>query len=413
MIHAALAQTSGERDLRRQTAPPPTPEPRTLIRCLTVLAVAGVCWLASQLLMRLALVSFTLAVAVLLTALLSWPVGRLKRAGTPAGVAASIGLIALITVPAVVGLLLWTRIGNQMPDLAPAATAGIDDIRAWLTTGPLSLDPSQIDHLRDQIVSFVDQVVPSPVAGARIALNVLVAFLLALFAVFFFLKDGDRMWQWALERTPQAGRDRVDGAGRVAWTTLTSCVTAATLVAVIDAALIGGGLFFVGVPLWPSLALLTFLGAFVPILGATVTGVVAVLVTLVTNGASDAVIILGVVLVVQQVEGNLLHPLLMGRAVHLHPVVTLVAVTCGTLLLGIPGAMLAVPLVAVSYRIAEFVRTDRRPQDVHDDPPERSDRLHDAATRSPGSALRAGRDAEGTVHPSGTGPQSGLPAHTS
>ncbi len=216
------------------------------------------------------------------------------------------------------------------------------------------------------------QAVPSPVAGARTALNVLAALALAVFAVFFLLKDGEQIWAWVLERTPGRRRPGVDGAGRAAWTTLTGYVVGTVMVALVDAVLIGAGLFLVGVPLWLSLALLTFLGAFVPILGATITGAVAVLVTLVTNGPSDAAIVLAVVLVVQQVEGNLLHPLVMGRAVHLHPVVTLVAVTCGTLLLGIPGAILAVPLVAVTYRVEEYLRINRRPASARPDPPART-----------------------------------------
>ena len=313
----------------------------TIASCLALLSFAGVCWLVGQVLMRLALLSFTLAVAVLLTALLTPLAVRMRGAGVPAAVAALIALLVLIAVPAGVGLLVWTRVGHQVRELAPAVTAGIDNIRAWLITGPLSLDPSQVDSLRDQVVGYVYEAVPSPVAGARTALHVLAALALAVFTVFFFLKDGGRMWRWVLERTSGRYRTLVDGAGRAAWSTLTSYVAAASMVAVIDAVLIGTGLFLVGVPLWLSLAMLTFLGAFVPILGATVTGVVAVLVTLVTNGPVEALVIAVVVLVVQQVEGNLLQPLVTGRAVHLHPVVTLVAVTCGTLLIGIPGAVLA------------------------------------------------------------------------
>jgi predicted PurR-regulated permease PerM len=128
-------------------------------------------------------------------------------------------------------------------------------------------------------------------------------------------------------------------------------------VAAVDAVLIGAGLLIVGVPLWLSLTLLTFLGAFVPYFGAVLSGAVAVLITLVTDGGRDAVIILIVVLVVQQVEGNVLQPLVMRRAVHLHPVVTLLAVLSGTLLLGIPGAVLAVPLTAAAHEVCEHLRS--------------------------------------------------------
>lgn len=326
---------------------------------LAVLAVAGVCWLLGLVLLRLALVSFTLAVAVLLTALLSPLAGRLRRAGAPRALAAMLALFFLLAVPVGIGFLLWARLGNQVQDLRPAVAAGINDIRTWLTTGPLSLDTTQINNLRHQAVDFIERGLPAPSAGARTALHVLTSLALALFTVFFFLKDGERMWQWVLERTAEQHRRQVDGAGRRAWDVLTGYVVGVTVIALIDAVLIGAGLLLVGVPLWVSLTLLTFVGAFVPILGATVSGAVAVLVTMVSNGTGDAVIVLVVVLVVQQVEGNLLQPLVMGRAVHLHPVVTLVAVTCGTLLFGISGTVLAVPVVAVTYGVAEYLRKEQ------------------------------------------------------
>jgi len=316
-----------------------------------------VAWVVGWVLLRFALVTFTLAVAVLLTALLSPLATRLRRTGFPAVVAALVSLVLVVAVPAAVGLLVWSRISDQTDNLVSAITTGIDRIRTWLTTGPLSLDPSRIDGLRDKLVAYVERAAPSPMAGASTALYVLTGLLLALFAAFFFLKDGTQMWQWVLDRTPASHRARVDGAGRAAWTTITGFVVGMTAVALADAVLIGAGLIAVGVPLWLSLSLLVFLGAFVPILGATVSGTVAVLVTLVTNNPRDALIVLVVVLVVQQIEGNLLQPLIMRRAIHLHPVVTVVAVTCGSLALGIPGALLAVPVVAVSYRIAEYLRT--------------------------------------------------------
>ncbi len=360
--HVNLSRTHGIAD-EHGRPPQPMPIPNwvrhTIAYSLAALAVAGVCWLIGVVLLRLGFVSFTLAVAVLMTALLAPLAGRLRRAGTPDGLAASLAVLLLIAVPAGIGLLLWVRVGNQVQDLRPALAAGIDDIRAWLTTGPLSLDPAQIDNLRDQVVNVVERGLPAPAAGARTALHVLGGLALAVFTVFFLLKDGDRMWQWVLERTPQQHRDRVDGAGRRTWTVLTGYVVGVTVIALVDAVLIGAGLFFVGVPLWLSLALLVFVGAYVPILGATLSGAVAVLVTMVTNGPGDAVIIVVVVLVVQQVEGNLLQPLVMGRAVHLHPVVTLVVVTAGTVLFGIAGAVLAVPVVAIAYGVAEYLRNNR------------------------------------------------------
>ena len=166
---------STERSQGQPCASVPAWAGNTIVCCLAVLAVAGVCWLARLIVLRLALVSFTLAVAVLLTALMSPLAGRLRRAGAPPAVAALLALLLLLAVPVGIGLLLWTRVSAQVQDLAPAVTAGIDDIRTWLITGPLLLDPSQVSGLRDQLVSYVYQAVPSPVAGARTALNVLAA----------------------------------------------------------------------------------------------------------------------------------------------------------------------------------------------------------------------------------------------
>lgn len=321
------------------------------------LVAVAMCWVLGRVLLRLALVSFTMAIAILFAALL-WPlVAKLRRWGMFPGMAALVAMLLLVGLLGAIGLLMWTRVNGLVADLGPAVTAGLDHIRVWLTTGPLDLDPAQVSTVRDQVVSYLYRAAPGPVGGARTALNVLAACALALFAVFFFLKDGPGMWRWVLKRTPQRNRARVDGAGQRAWGTLTGYIGGVTLVALIDAVLIGAGLFFLGVPLWLSLTLLTFIGAFVPYLGATLAGAVAALVTLVTNGGTAAVIALMIVLVVQQVEGNLLHPLLVGKAVKLHAVVILVAFTSGFLLLGIPGAILAVPLVAVGYQVAEFLRT--------------------------------------------------------
>ncbi|HET7329082.1 MAG TPA: AI-2E family transporter [Nocardioidaceae bacterium] len=334
---------------------------RTLAYCLVVIAVVAVGWLVVSALLSLGLVAFTVTVAVLLTSLL-WPLtSRLRRVGLPPALASLVALVLLVGLPSGIGLLLWARISDRFHELATAVTQGIDQIHTWLTTGPLNLSDSRVDALRDQLVGYVNSAMPSPVAGARTVLLVLAGLVLALFTVFFLLKDGPSMWTWLLHRVPDSSRRRVDGVGRRAWSTLTAYVVGVTAVALIDAVLIGLGLLLLGVPLWFTLSLLIFVTAYVPIIGATVSGAVAVLVTLATNGFVEALIALGVVLVVQQIEGNVLQPVIMQRAVHLHPVVTVVGVTAGTILLGIPGALLAVPVIAVAYGAAEYLRTDAPP----------------------------------------------------
>lgn len=345
---------------RRRRSPAYPAVPGWTVRAMAVsgavLAFSAVVWLASWLLLRIPLLTFTLALAVLLTALTA-PISRaLRRAGLPAALSALAAVLTLAAVLLGIGSLVGFRAVSAVQDLTRPLAAGIDRIRVWLIEGPLGLDSQQVAEIRNEIVTWLYEAGPSPAAGARTAVYVLGALILVAFLIFFLLKDGAAMWSWLLERVPDRRRDQVDGAGRSAWSTLASYVRGAVVVALIDAVGIGAGLLILGVPLWLSLTLLTFVGAFVPLLGATLSGAVAVLVTLVTNGTTDAIIILVVVLVVQQVEGNLLQPLIMGRALHLHPAAILVAVTAGGLLLGVGGALLAVPLMAVTYRVLEHLR---------------------------------------------------------
>jgi predicted PurR-regulated permease PerM len=323
-----------------------------------VLGVAAVCWLIAGVLHRLALVSFAVAAALLLSALVRPAARGLEQVGAPAWLAALTCVLGLVSVLAGIGSLVWVRTSTRLDDLGPALTDGIDRVRSWLVGPPLGLDAGQVDNLRDRLVAQVNAALPGPVAGAQTAVSVLGGLLLVLFLIFFFVKDGEGMWRWVLGRVPDRNRLRFDGAGRRAWTVVSRYVRGVVTVAAMDAVLIGAGLLVLGVPLWLSLTLLTFFGAFVPYVGAVLSGAVAVLVTLVTDGARDAVIILVIVLVVQQVEGNVLQPLVMRRAVHLHPVVTLLAVLTGTLLLGIPGAVLAVPLTAAIHQVYEHLRPE-------------------------------------------------------
>ncbi|MCZ2807681.1 AI-2E family transporter [Modestobacter sp. VKM Ac-2983] len=325
------------------------------------LAGAAVVWLGFWLLFRLPMLTFAVAVAVLLTALSAPVAGRLRRAGAPAALSALAAVLLLLGVLAGIGFLIGFRAVATLQDLTRPLAAGIDRIRVWLIEGPLQLDAQQVAEVRNDIVTRLYEATPSPGAGAQLGLVALGGVVLIVFLVFFLLKDGPRMWAWALDRVPDRMRARVDGAGLAAWDTLAGYVHGVIIVALIDAVGIGLALLVLGVPLWLSLTLLTFIGAFVPIVGATVSGAVAVLVTLVTNGVTDAVIVLVVVLVVQQVEGNVLQPLIMGRAVRLHPIVILLGVTAGGLIAGIPGALLAVPMLAVTYRVVEHLRTHPAP----------------------------------------------------
>lgn len=375
---------------------------RALTRSGAVLGLAAVGWLVFWFLLRVPLVTVAIAVALLLAALLQ-PVARwLHRRRLRPALASLLSVLLLLALLTGVGFLVGFRALARLRDLARPLTAGIDRIRVWLIEGPLGLNPQQVSDIRNTLVTRIYQVTPEPTAAARMALYALAAVLLVTFLLFFLLKDGERMWGWALERMPSRRREQVDGAGRSAWTALGHYVHGIVLVALIDAVGIGAALLILGVPLWLSLTLLTFLGAFIPLFGATVSGAVAVLVTLVTNDVTDAVIVLVVVLLVQQVEGNLLHPLIVGRSLHLHPVAILVAVTIGTLLWGLTGALLAVPLMAVTYRVTEYLRQHPLPPATSSDPRRQ---LVPAGGPAPAPAALAGAESAGPSPDGDDGPR--------
>lgn len=204
-------------------------------------------------------------------------------------------------------------------------------------------------------------IVTGSAAGAGLATQVLSGMVLTVFLLFFFLKDGAQMWSWFLGWVPTGHATAVNRGGHAVWEVLTGYIRGTTLIAAVDAIGIGAGMLVLGVPLTASLTCLVFLGAYVPIVGAFVSGALATGITLVTLGPTQALVLLGVVVVVQQVEGNLLQPLVMGHTLQLHAVTTVVSVTIGALVGGVLGALVAVPLVAAAYRLMIQAREDERP----------------------------------------------------
>jgi putative heme transporter len=255
----------------------------------------------------------------------------------------------------VVAVLSATTVA-QIPELRATIGTGLGQIRDWLSTGPLGLDATRLEDLYRQLGEQIERnrarLATGALTGAAMVLEVLGGALLGLFATFFFLYDGPGLWGWFSRLFPRSVRDRVHSSGLVAWQTLTGYIRGTILVALVDAVFIGLGLLIVGVPLVAPLALLTFLGAFIPIAGATIAGIAAVLVALVSKGVVAAAIIAGVVLVVQQVEGHVLQPLVLGKSTRLHPLAIVLSITAGATVAGIPGAVVAVPLVAVLNRVA-------------------------------------------------------------
>lgn len=317
-------------------------------RMLIVLTAIGVfAWLMGY----LAIVVIPVAIALLLSALLAPAVARLVSWRVPRGLATAAVLIGGLAVVGGVLTFVITEFSNGLPALSTQVSHSISQISHWLETGPLHLTQQQLRDFLNKLISSLgaDQnaITSGALTTAVTVTEVLTGILLTLFTLIFFLYDGYRIWTFVIKIIPTGVRDRVDVAGRRGFASLVSYVRATAAVAVVDAVGIGTGLAIVGVPLFAPLAALVFLAAFIPIVGALVAGTVAVLVALVANGFVQALIVLGIVIAVMQLESHVLQPLLLGRAVRLHPLAVVLSIATGVVVGGIAGGLLAVPLLAV------------------------------------------------------------------
>ncbi|WP_431728429.1 AI-2E family transporter [Verrucosispora sp. TAA-831] len=325
--------------------------------CLVVIA-AGL-YLLARITMLVTPLAIALAATFFLAALLDPVQLALRRLRLPAALAALLTVLLLLGVLFGVGVLVWNMTAGQFSELGDELREGLERSRDFVTS-TLPVTDEQLDGLVDQLRQALSQQEVDPVASAQTVAEVFGSILLALVLLFFLLKDGRSMWHWTLRRAGGPNREIAAEAGRVGWRTLGSYSRGTMLIAAIDAIGIGLALVLLGVPLAFPLALITFFGGFVPIIGATVAGAVAVLVALAANGPTTALLTLAAVIAVQQIEGNLLEPLIMKRQVRLHPVVILLAVTAGTLIAGIAGAFVAVPIAAVVWRVVDSVQQQRQ-----------------------------------------------------
>jgi predicted PurR-regulated permease PerM len=293
-------------------------------------------------------------IAMLLVAL-TRPVTNLLIRWVPRWVAALLTVALVVAI--VVGLvtLVTTQIASGFPDLEKQATSGLTEVQQWLATGPLHITTDQlagyVGRLRASLSTHTGTLVSSAFSAAGTVSDVLAAIFIALFSTYFMLAQGDVIWRWILGTLPDAAQEPMDLAGRRGWVTLTSYIRATILVAATDALGIGIGAAILGVPLAVPLGVLVFLGAFIPVVGALVSGIVAVLVALVSDGPVTALIMLGVVVAVQQLEAHVLQPFLMGRAVRVHPLAVILGIAAGALSAGIVGALFAVPVIAVGNTV--------------------------------------------------------------
>jgi len=254
-------------------------------------------------------------------------------------------------------------VGRQLvagfSELWSEALAGIQQIQGWLAEGPLHLSAAQIDQYLQEATAALQNNSSSILSGAlsfgSTAGHFAAGLILALFVLIFFLLEGDRIWAFMVRLLPLKARAATFGAGRKGWASMVSYARIQMFVAFVDAVGIGVGAAIIGVPLALPLGVLVFIGSFIPIVGALVTGAVAVLLALVANGWVNALIMLGIVLLVQQLESHILQPLVMGKAVALHPVAVILAVAAGSYLAGIPGALFSVPILAVANSAIRYI----------------------------------------------------------
>jgi putative heme transporter len=353
-------------------------------RLLVILAAAFVIW---NLLERLGVVVVPVGLALILTALLLPAVDALDRYGAARGGAVAFVLVLGLTI--FIGILAF--VVNQFIDGAPQlvdqVTRSIEGTRDWLTKGPAHLSGDQLKQAGDQVIDALRthqaQLTSGAVSTAGTIAEILTGALLTLFTVMFFLLGGRSIWQFVTRAVPQEQRSRVREAGAAGFHSLAGYARATSLVALVDAVAIGSGLAIMSIPLALPLASLIFLGAFVPVVGAVITGFLAVIVALLTKGIVYALITLALIIAVMQLEAHVLQPLVMGRAVSIHPLAVVLGIATGGVLAGIIGALLAVPAIAF---FNSFVRVL-----VADDPNEEGEALQ----ADSGPLIEATSDAAG------------------
>ncbi|QGV77742.1 AI-2E family transporter [Streptomyces ficellus] len=308
-------------------------------------------------------IGVALFLGLVVTAVLR-PCADLVARRLPRGLAVAVTLIAAIAL--VLGVLagVGEAVAGETTTLVREFRTGVDRIEDWLEKPPFRLNPHVLSDLHGRIGQFLSShrstLLSKAVSGASEAVHVLTALALGLFASVFFIHSGDRQWGWFCAQLPERVRSRWSLAGRAAWRTFTGYTRGIVLVAATNAILVGVALYFLGVPLAVPLALLEFVAAFVPLIGSPVALAVAAVVALAAKGPLTAAIVIALIVIIGQIEGHLLHPLVMSWAVRLHPLVVAVSVIGGAIAAGIVGAVVAVPLVSVGWAVFTALREERR-----------------------------------------------------
>ncbi|MCI0383853.1 AI-2E family transporter [Streptomyces sp. CNQ085] len=325
-----------------------------------LLVLAGVIYVLMKVISTVSLLVLAFVIGLLFTALLQPTAARLRMLGVGRGLAAAITFVTGVALLGLVGWFVVWQVMENLDNLTRQVQDGIEELKTWLLNSSFHVTEAQINNVADTINDWLgsnsQEITSAGLQGVTVVLEFLSGAVLALFVTIFLLYDGRTVWNWTLNFVPRVARDAVAGAGPMAWATLTSYVRGTVIVAFIDGFFIGLGLYFLDVPMAVPLAVFVFLFAFVPLVGAVVSGALAVLVAFVANGVITALLVLAVVLGVQQLEGHVLQPLILGRMVRIHPLGVALAVTAGGLVAGIPGAVTAVPLVAVLKSVVISLR---------------------------------------------------------
>lgn len=366
------------------------------ILVILAVAVAGV-----LVVIRLEVLFVAIFVALLATALLAPAERRLRAWGVPRGLSTALVLVGASVVLGVLVYFVMRSVLGQASEFTAAIAEGVETVRVWVDeTFGMSLEDvgARIREFLGSVGGDGGGLTSSAFGAASTAIEVLAGAGITLFAIIFFVHEGPRIWAWAVSLFPTGVRGHVDTAGRLSWHTLAAYARGTVVIAAIDAVGIGVGVALVGVPLAGPIAVLVFFSAFIPIVGALVSGFVAVLIALATQGLTSALLVTAIVIGVQQLEGQVLQPLIQGRMVALHPLAIVLAVAAGSTVAGLIGAVIAVPILAVVNVVVRYAaQVIRGPAD--DEPDEVGPTSGD-----PGSAPGDPGSAPGDAAGAGPGP---------
>ncbi|SEP80133.1 AI-2E family transporter [Arthrobacter sp. OV608] len=324
-------------------------------RAAQVLLILTVAVVSVYALMQIKLLVIPVLIALILAAAIGPFVNMLRRRGLPGGVATGIAFFALLALLAGISTVIYFSVRNQWGELAAQASSGLDELEQFLLTGPVPIEQEQLNQAREGIVQFAtsSQVRSGAITGLSVVTEFIAGASLMVVILFFFLKDGAKIWNFFLRPFSGQREAKLRRVGSRTLEVLGGYVRGTAIVALVDTVAIGAALLIMQVPLAFPLAIIVFITAFIPLVGATVAGILAALVALVANGPVVALIVVAVVVAVNQLEGDLLQPIVMGKSLQLHALVILMALTAGTILAGIIGAVLSVPLAAVAWAIIQ------------------------------------------------------------